>query len=156
MEKGKQIVKNSSEWSRRKITMASILIIAIIGGFIAYIILSTLPPALPPDGGIGCQRSSTATNHTITIISVPLLNSISDYSVTTHNASGTTLVDHTSLSIFETGTYVNGLNFTDRNHDGKLGAGDYFSLDKAIFPTGSEFILYAYDTYNVIMSIEIH
>lgn len=100
--------------------------------------------------------SSTTTNYTVTITQVPYLRPLSIYLVQAENATFSWRLVNTSLSAMSTGTYLNGLSFTDKDNNDNLSVGDYFTFDKSIYLPGSLFLLFRYNIGHIAMQVTLN
>jgi hypothetical protein len=55
-----------------------------------------------------------------------------------------------------TGTYLNGLSFTDKDNNDNLSVGDYFTFDKSIYLPGSLFLLFRYNIGHIAMQVTLN
>jgi len=139
-------------WAKRKNeeavspVIATILMVAItvVLAAVLYVLVLSLINVNDKIGAIVLEKGSTNTNWTLKVVTMTGTTqaSLADLYILVQNPDMSIALSGRPISDLAPGTYYDGVRYMDAMTADKLNAGDYFTLDRALFGVGTTVSLF--------------
>jgi flagellin-like protein len=126
--------------------IATILMVAItvVLAAVLYVLVLTLIDVDGKIGAIVLDKDSTATNWTLKVVTVSSTTQalLADVFILVTNPDMSVALSSRAISDMVPGSYYNGVRYIEAMTADTLNAGDYFTLDRSLFASGTTVSLF--------------